>query len=58
MKELKEDPAKYLPLSLGVEVMKDGQSIAKAASKHYFGNHPDYEKQLTEFEQVIVSYKN
>lgn len=53
MKGLKEDPAQYLPLTLGVEVIKDGPSIAKAASKNYFGDHPDYEKQLTQFEQVI-----
>ncbi len=54
---LKEDPEKYLPYTLGIENMKNGQSIAKTASKHYFGDHPDYEKQLTQFEQVRASWK-
>lgn len=49
---LKQDPERYLPFILGIENMKNGQSIAKAASKQYFGDHPDYEKQLTQFEQV------
>ena len=52
LKELKEDPEKYLPFTLEIDHMKNGQAIAKAASKHYFGDHPTYENQLTQFEQV------
>lgn len=52
MKQLKEDPERYLPFILGMEVMKDSESIVKAASKHYFGSNPDYKNQLTQFEQV------
>lgn len=52
MKELKQDPEKYLPYTLEIEDMKNGKAIAKAASKHYFGDQPDYANQLTEFEHV------
>jgi len=52
MKQLKENPERYLPFTLGMELMKDSKSIVKAASKHYFGTNQDYENQLNQFEQV------
>ena len=52
MKQLKEDPERYLPFTLGMELMKDRKSTVKAASKHYFGSNPDYENQLTQLEHV------
>ena len=53
LKAFQQDPVKYIPYMLDLQLKEDKEDIAKKIMAQYFDSAKPYEDQLTAIEQVI-----